>query len=73
MSKREDQPQNTHFVIVPSISDTTTKSVESHTKMRAIHAIAPEAEREKVMELAPAFRLSDFWLQNEDSLLDRQQ
>lgn len=49
-----------YLVIVPSMSDTSTRSVESQTKIRAVHAMVPEVESEKVIELGPGFRLSDF-------------
>jgi hypothetical protein len=42
------------------MSETTTRFVESHKKMRAVHAMTPEVESEKVMVFAPDFRLSDF-------------
>jgi len=45
---------------VPSMSETTTRSVESHTKIRAVHAMTPEVDRENVMVFAPDFRLRDF-------------
>jgi len=48
-------------VIVPSISDTTTRSVESHTNIRAVHAGTVELDKENVMVLAPDLRLRDFW------------
>lgn len=47
-------------MIVPSISDMSTRSVESHTNIRAEHAIAPVVERVNVMVLAPGFRFNDF-------------
>ena len=50
-----------YFVIVPSISEITTRSVESQTKIRAVAATAPEVESEKVIELAPGRRFRDFW------------
>lgn len=50
----------TYLVIVPSISDITTRSVESHTKIRAVAAMAPEADNENVIAFAPGLRLSDF-------------
>lgn len=50
----------THFVIVPSISEITTKSVDSQTKIRAVHATAPEVDSEKVIVLAPGFKLRLF-------------
>ena len=50
----------TNLVIVPSISETTTKSVESHTKILAVQTIAPVTEREKVILLAPGFRFNVF-------------
>ena len=49
-----------YLVMVPSMSDTTTESVCSQTNIRAVHAVAPVDEREKVMVFAPDFRLSDF-------------
>lgn len=49
-----------YLVIVPSISETTTKSVESHTKILAVQTIAPVIEREKVILLAPGFRFNVF-------------
>lgn len=52
-----------YLVIVPSISDTTTKSVDCHTKMRAVHAMTPEADSENVMVLAPDFKFNDFYEQ----------
>lgn len=51
---------NTHFVIVPSISLTTTKSVLSHRKILAVHATTPVRESEKVMVLGPGLRGRDF-------------
>ena len=50
-----------YFVIVPSISEITTRSVESQTKIRAVAATAPEVESEKVIEFAPGRRFRDFW------------
>lgn len=47
-------------MIVPSISEITTRSVESHTKIRAVHAMAPEVERENVIVLAPGLRFRAF-------------
>jgi hypothetical protein len=47
-------------VIVPSISDTTTRSVESHTNIRAVQAGTVELDNEKVIVLAPGLRLRDF-------------
>lgn len=52
--------QKNNFVIVPSISEMTTRSVESQTNIRAVAAIAPEADKEKVIALAPGRRLRDF-------------
>jgi len=49
-----------YFVIVPSISEITTRSVESQTKIRAVAATAPEVESEKVIEFAPGRRFRDF-------------
>src|SRR6266702_5053835 len=48
----------THLVIVPSISDTTTLSVCSHKKMRAAHATTPDEASEKVIVFAPGRRSS---------------
>lgn len=53
-------PRASDFVMVPSMSDTTTESEESQRKIRAVQAITPEAERENVIVLAPFFRLSCF-------------
>lgn len=50
----------THLVMVPSMSEITTKSVESHIKILAVQATAPLMECEKVIELGPGFRLRDF-------------
>ena len=47
--------------MVPSISETTTLSVLSHTKMRAVQAMAPDAEREKVILFAPDLRFRFFY------------
>lgn len=49
-------------MIVPSMSETTTRSVCSHTKILAVAATAPVAEREKVIVLGPGCRLSAFYL-----------
>lgn len=49
-----------YFVIVPSISEITTESVQSHTNNRAVHATAPVADKEKVMLFAPGLRSRDF-------------
>lgn len=49
-----------YFVMVPSMSDTTTKSVCSQTKIRAVHATTPVADSEKVMVFAPGLRSKDF-------------
>lgn len=46
------------MVIVPSISEMTIWSVESHTNIRAVHAATPELESEKVIVFAPGSRLS---------------
>lgn len=43
------------------MSEITTRSVESQTKMRAVAATAPEADNENVIELGPGFKLSDFY------------
>lgn len=42
------------------MSEITTKSVESHKKMRAVHAITPVVDNENVILLAPDFKLRDF-------------
>jgi len=42
------------------MSEMTTRSVESQTNIRAVAAIAPEADKEKVIALAPGLRLRDF-------------
>lgn len=52
----------THFVMVPSMSEMTTRSVWFHMKMRAVHAIAPVAESENVIELAPGFSSRLFYI-----------
>lgn len=49
----------TYLVIVPSISDMTITSVDSHTNIRAVHAMTPVVESENVIVLAPGFKLSD--------------
>ena len=49
------------MVIVPSISETRIKSVWSQTKILAVAAIAPVADREKVIELAPDWRTKAFY------------
>jgi hypothetical protein len=49
-----------HLVIVPSMSETTTRSVESHKKMRAVHAMTPVVDNENVIVLAPVFKSRDF-------------
>lgn len=46
--------------MVPSMSEMSTMSVESQTKIRAVHAITPDVERENVIVFAPAFKLSAF-------------
>lgn len=51
---------STYLVIVPSISDTTTESVDSQRKMLAVHAVSPESERENVMEFFPGFKSNCF-------------
>ena len=43
------------------MSETTTRSVCSHTKILAVAATAPVAEREKVMVLGPGCRLRAFY------------
>jgi hypothetical protein len=48
------------LVIVPSISETTTRSVDSQTKIRAVVADAPVADKEKVIEFAPGLKFNDF-------------
>src|ERR1700678_2782112 len=45
-----------HLVMVPSISETTTRSVESQTNIRAVAATAPVADRENVIVFAPGRR-----------------
>lgn len=55
-------------MIVPSISEITTRSFESQTNIRAVAAIAPEADKEKVMAFAPGLRLRDFWTVKIDQL-----
>ena len=37
-------------------------SVDSHTNIRAVHAMTPEVESENVMTLAPGFKLSALWM-----------
>ena len=49
----------TDFVIVPSISDTTTESVWSQTNILAVHAVALVDERENVTVFAPGLRFRD--------------
>jgi hypothetical protein len=49
------------LVIVPSMSEMTIESVASHTKIRAVHAAAPDAESEKVMLFEPSFSSSAFY------------
>lgn len=46
-----------YFVIVPSISDMTTRSSSSQRKIRAVHDATPEYEEEteKIILLAPCF------------------
>lgn len=48
----------THFVIVPSMSDTTTLSECSHKKTRAAHATTPDEASENVIVFAPGRRSS---------------
>lgn len=47
-------------MMVPSMSEMTIESVESQTKIRAVHAAAPDAESEKVMLFDPTLRSSAF-------------
>jgi hypothetical protein len=56
----DNDRESTYFVIVPSISDMTTISFESHTKIRAVQAITPVVDNENVMVFAPGFKLSAF-------------
>lgn len=49
-----------HLVIVPSMSEMTTWSVESQTNMRAAHPGTPVVESENVIVFAPGFKFSDF-------------
>lgn len=59
MLKTEELKEDSaHLVIVPSISEMTMWSVESHTNILAVHAATPELESEKVMVFAPGSRLS---------------
>ena len=58
----EPMAHKTYFVIVPSISETTTEAVSSHRKILAVQAASPEAERENVMVFIPGFRLSCFYV-----------
>jgi hypothetical protein len=51
----------TYLVIVPSMSEMTIKSVESQTKMRAVHATAPEADKLKVILFGPDLSSSAFY------------
>lgn len=48
-------------MIVPSMSETTTWSVDSQRNIRAVHATAPDAEREKVIVFEPALRSNAFY------------
>lgn len=43
------------------MSEMSTRSVDSHTNIRAVAAIAPEADKEKVIEFRPGLRLRDFY------------
>ena len=56
----DDIQEQAHFVIVPSMSDTTTQSVASQRKILAVQAVAPEADRENVIEFIPGLRSSCF-------------
>lgn len=47
--------------MVPSISETTTLSELSHTKMRAVQAITPDADSENVILFGPLLRLRFFY------------
>lgn len=59
-NQRSGAKKRAHLVIVPSISETTTWSVESQTNMRAAHPGTPVVESENVIVFAPGFRFSDF-------------
>lgn len=61
MSQITEPFGSTNLVIVPSISETTTRSVDSQTKIRAVVADSPVADREKVIEFAPGFKFNDFY------------
>jgi hypothetical protein len=43
------------------MSEMTIESVDSQTKILAVHAAAPDADREKVMLLEPSFRSRAFY------------
>ena len=43
------------------MSEITTRSVESQTKMRAVVADTPVADKENVIEFAPGFKFNDFY------------
>ena len=43
------------------MSETTTRSVDSQTKMRAVVADSPVADKEKVIEFAPDFKFNNFY------------
>lgn len=55
-------PNASDLVIVPSMSETTTWSFASHRNMRAVHAMAPDADNENVIGFGPAFKSSCFCL-----------
>lgn len=59
-AQRSGTKKPAHLVIVPSISETTTWSVESQTNMRDAHPGAPVVESENVIVFAPGFRFRDF-------------
>jgi hypothetical protein len=54
--------ESSYFVIVPSISEITTRSSSSHRKMREVQDATPEYEEEteKTILLAPCLSCSDF-------------
>ena len=58
--QRVRERNDAYFVIVPSISEMTTLSVCSQTKMRAVQAMTPEADNENVIEFAPDLRFNVF-------------
>lgn len=60
IDKTTRSEEDEYFVIVPSISEMSTLSVCSQTKMRAVHAMTPEADSENVIVFAPGFKSSVF-------------